>query len=148
MLRRQPRSTRTDTLFPYTTLFRSYSPVQVSPLLLDLDSRLAAPDPVVAEHLARTRAGRSWLFVGRLAPNKCQHDVIAAFAAYRMLYDRGARLTLVGSEAASSYADALPGLVDALGVTSAVPFSGPVPDAALAAHYATAAAPVSRSPPA
>src|SRR3546814_1846044 len=24
MLRRQPRSTRTDTLFPYTTLFRSY----------------------------------------------------------------------------------------------------------------------------
>src|SRR3546814_1469175 len=106
MLRRQPRSTRTDTLFPYTTLFRSYSPVQVSPLLLDLDSRLAAPDPVVAEHLARTRAGRSWLFVGRLAPNKCQHDVIAAFAAYRMLYNRGARLTLVGSEAASSYADA------------------------------------------
>src|SRR3546814_8678489 len=25
MIRRQPRSTRTDTLFPYTTLFRSYS---------------------------------------------------------------------------------------------------------------------------
>src|SRR3546814_13329390 len=25
MLRRPPRSTRTDTLFPYTTLFRSYS---------------------------------------------------------------------------------------------------------------------------
>src|SRR3546814_11113407 len=24
MLRRQPRSTRTDTLFPYTTLFRSF----------------------------------------------------------------------------------------------------------------------------
>src|SRR3546814_16736839 len=27
MLRRPPRSTRTDTLFPYTTLFRSYSKV-------------------------------------------------------------------------------------------------------------------------
>src|SRR3546814_5248306 len=26
MLRRPPRSTRTDTLFPYTTLFRSLSP--------------------------------------------------------------------------------------------------------------------------
>src|SRR3546814_4800918 len=26
MIRRPPRSTRTDTLFPYTTLFRSYSP--------------------------------------------------------------------------------------------------------------------------
>src|SRR3546814_5614314 len=27
MRRRQPRSTRTDTLFPYTTLFRSLQPV-------------------------------------------------------------------------------------------------------------------------
>src|SRR3546814_963746 len=26
MVRRPPRSTRTDTLFPYTTLFRSYQP--------------------------------------------------------------------------------------------------------------------------
>src|SRR3546814_16284289 len=28
MIRRPPRSTRTDTLFPYTTLFRSHQPVQ------------------------------------------------------------------------------------------------------------------------
>src|SRR3546814_3446106 len=27
MIRRPPRSTRTDTLFPYTTLFRSHDPV-------------------------------------------------------------------------------------------------------------------------
>src|SRR3546814_9226522 len=27
MIRRTPRSTRTDTLFPYTTLFRSYTPL-------------------------------------------------------------------------------------------------------------------------
>src|SRR3546814_10805131 len=27
MIRRPPRSTRTDTLFPYTTLFRSYDPL-------------------------------------------------------------------------------------------------------------------------
>src|SRR3546814_17381097 len=30
MIRRPPRSTRTDTLFPYTTLFRSYSEVDLS----------------------------------------------------------------------------------------------------------------------
>src|SRR3546814_2114992 len=30
MIRRPPRSTRTDTLFPYTTLFRSISAVVVS----------------------------------------------------------------------------------------------------------------------
>src|SRR3546814_1463856 len=35
MIRRPPRSTRTDTLFPYTTLFRSYrfgTPVHYDPM--------------------------------------------------------------------------------------------------------------------
>src|SRR3546814_20620952 len=32
MIRRPPRSTRTDTLFPYTTLFRSWTKVTVLPL--------------------------------------------------------------------------------------------------------------------
>ncbi len=112
-----------------------YAPVVVSPLLLDLDARLAAPDPAVADHLARTRRGTSWLFVGRLAPNKCQHDLIAAFAAYRSAYDGGARLTLVGSEAAPAYSDALFGLVDDLGLHGAVTFAGSVSDAELAAYY-------------
>src|SRR3546814_20742349 len=31
MIRRPPRSTRTDTLFPYTTLFRSHGSRQVGP---------------------------------------------------------------------------------------------------------------------
>src|SRR3546814_20272599 len=34
MIRRPPRSTRTDTLFPYTTLFRSGEQLQVDALLL------------------------------------------------------------------------------------------------------------------
>src|SRR3546814_4094884 len=34
MLRRPPRSTRTDTLFPYTTLFRSAERVRTDDLLL------------------------------------------------------------------------------------------------------------------
>src|SRR3546814_11913865 len=55
MTRRPPRSTRTDTLFPYTTLFRSlrsatrnswqidtvqWHPVQDEPLRLALDNRI------------------------------------------------------------------------------------------------------------
>src|SRR3546814_20494340 len=31
MRRRPPRSTRTDTLFPYTTLFRSHDPAKLGP---------------------------------------------------------------------------------------------------------------------
>src|SRR3546814_6594433 len=38
MIRRPPRSTRTDTLFPYTTLFRSYSKIYV---IRRLDPRIS-----------------------------------------------------------------------------------------------------------
>src|SRR3546814_16177011 len=33
MIRRPPRSTRTDTLFPYTTLFRSIAPFFILPIV-------------------------------------------------------------------------------------------------------------------
>src|SRR3546814_1696140 len=36
MIRRPPRSTRTDTLFPYTTLFRSLEQVRRGPVEADL----------------------------------------------------------------------------------------------------------------
>src|SRR3546814_19028513 len=41
MIRRPPRSTRTDTLFPYTTLFRSGAVMRTSPLVA------TAEDPVL-----------------------------------------------------------------------------------------------------
>jgi glycosyltransferase involved in cell wall biosynthesis len=112
-----------------------YDPVVVAPLLLDLESRLATADQLVTEHLARTRSGRHWLFVGRLAPNKCQHDLVAAFAAYRAAYDPGARLTLIGSEAAPSYSDALYGLIDDLDLHGSVTIAGSVTDGELSAYY-------------
>src|SRR3546814_3387592 len=42
MIRRPPRSTRTDTLFPYTTLFRSPAPASVQALALGDVARGAA----------------------------------------------------------------------------------------------------------
>src|SRR3546814_4185974 len=45
MIRRPPRSTRTDTLFPYTTLFRSTSETPIASQLRPASSgRLAAAD--------------------------------------------------------------------------------------------------------
>src|SRR3546814_11082102 len=41
MIRRPPRSTRTDTLFPYTTLFRSYFSLTVGQI-----DTLAAPERI------------------------------------------------------------------------------------------------------
>src|SRR3546814_20494902 len=51
MIRRPPRSTRTDTLFPYTTLFRSAEPAvysQTRSLIPPLKGWLAWTDSLVA----------------------------------------------------------------------------------------------------
>src|SRR3546814_13163367 len=52
MIRRPPRATRTDTLFPYTTLFRSRAQQAIAQSLDAADLRLHA-----AEHLDADRAG-------------------------------------------------------------------------------------------
>src|SRR3546814_6840548 len=44
MIRRPPRSTRTDTLFPYTTLFRSGAVIHLAGE--DRERPLAHPDPI------------------------------------------------------------------------------------------------------
>src|SRR3546814_13233119 len=63
MRRRPPRSTRTDTLFPYTTLFRSHAAVAVVAGLV--------PDPPPGQHVfpVRMAAGH------RVAPHR---DDVAA----------------------------------------------------------------------
>src|SRR3546814_9771260 len=45
MIRRPPRSTRTDTLFPYTTLFRSIPLVHADAGALFLDKLAGVSDP-------------------------------------------------------------------------------------------------------
>src|SRR3546814_19611493 len=53
MIRRPPISTRTDTLFPYTTLFRSHEYTDVPVLILD---RVDAPRLTVADGLGEPRS--------------------------------------------------------------------------------------------
>src|SRR3546814_19473569 len=63
MLRRPPRSTRTDTLFPYTTLFRSQAlardPVLVQTFYDTRRAALASVDPNAA-HRALARLDAEW----------------------------------------------------------------------------------------
>src|SRR3546814_16759902 len=61
MIRRPPRSTRTDTLFPYTTLFRSVhlqrgSICQMSTAEIASDIRIGLPADLGIERLAELRA--------------------------------------------------------------------------------------------
>lgn len=116
-----------------------YAKTAVAPILLDLDGFDRPPEPTTLDRLAAEKSGgSSWLFVGRLAPHKAQHEVIAAFAAYRKAYDPRARLALVGGSASSAYLTALEGYIAALGLDNAVELTGSVSAEVLAAHYASA----------
>lgn len=92
-----------------------YENTSVSPLLIDSTNLRGAGAPAASRDRARPPGGR-WLFVGRIAPNKCQHDVVAAFAVYRRLMDPAATLTLVGSPSSYRYLRAVCRLADELGL--------------------------------
>jgi glycosyltransferase involved in cell wall biosynthesis len=114
----------------------------VVPLLLDFHELDVAADEAVTRRLARQRerdrGGARWLFVSRVAPNKCHHDVIAAFAVYRQLIDPRARLTFVGGMMSQRYRRALDDLAAQLDVTAAVHFTDRVTEAEKIAYYRAA----------
>lgn len=93
-------------------------------------------DRRLSRRLSREGGGFDVLFVGRLTPNKCQHDLLRAFAALRAKVPE-ARLFLVGGTHLPLYELYLRRLALELGVEEAV-FVGSVSPAALAAYYETA----------
>lgn len=114
-----------------------YGAITTLPLLIDLEGLASETDHTYERQLCRGKEDRSsdWLFVGRLAANKCQHRVVAAFAAYRHLYDRGARLWLVGPTSSDRYAEALADQIEGLGLGDSATVVGRVTERQLTAHY-------------
>ena len=86
--------------------------------------------------MMRLQDGRdNFLFVGRLVANKCQHDLIEAFAAYRSMYGN-CRLILVGGYIEEeSYYQSLEKQVRSLGLEGDVLFTSKAPDSTLHACY-------------
>jgi glycosyltransferase involved in cell wall biosynthesis len=81
---------------------------------------------------------RNLMFAGRLAPNKCQHELVEAFALYLEL-DPAARLILVGAGTqADPYGRYVLDTIDCLGLRYAVLCPGHISEAELAAYYRTA----------
>jgi glycosyltransferase involved in cell wall biosynthesis len=117
-----------------------YRETAVSPVLFDLAALDRAVDEAALAQLqaAKRDGGADWLFVGRVAPHKAQHDLIRALAAYRRMYDPRARLHIVGGSSSDRYVDALRSTARDLDVASAVDITGGVPDGVLAAHYRAA----------
>jgi L-malate glycosyltransferase len=130
-----------DSSFNEAELIRlGYAPTAVAPILIDFRDYDDAPDAAMLQRREQQRAegGADWLYVGRIAPNKCQHDVIAAFAVYRALFDRNARLTLVGGQSSIRYSRELDRLCHEIGVADAVTITDVITHRELLACYRTA----------
>jgi glycosyltransferase involved in cell wall biosynthesis len=130
-----------DSAFNEADLLAAGCPsTRVVPVLVDHERVARDPDPAVVERLRAEKAvgGSDWLFVGRLVPSKAQHELVKALWAYRRLYDGGARLHLVGSDASPPYREALRAFVEDLGLADAVRLHGDVTDEVLAAYFAQA----------
>lgn len=109
----------------------------VVPLLMDPSNLRPDTENGPLGSPAEDKQGIDWLFVGRLVPNKAQHDLVLAFALHRVT-SPGSRLWLVGRTDSPRYETALRHLIAALDLGDAVAITGPVDDGTLAAYYRNA----------
>ncbi len=113
-----------------------YSNTVVLPIVLDQSKY----DLAINDHLAaQVRANRPvLLFVGRLAPNKKQEDLITLLHYYRRL-EPEAKLILVGSLRNEEYVTWLAELAESLGLKDgAVTFTGHVSQQDMVTYYQSA----------
>lgn len=108
-------------------------PIDVRPILIKFEDYRQTPD---AETVAKYRDGKkNIVFVGRIAPNKRQENVIRAFYQYRKL-NPDSRLILVGSYLGmENYYQRLVKYAKALGIEDDVVFTGHIKFSEILAFY-------------
>ncbi len=99
-------------------------PVDVCPILIPFADYEKAPNQTLLQRYEGD--GRTnLLFVGRVAPNKRQEDLLRMFYVYRKYYDPTARLVLVGAWGGMErYCQRLRDYAGALGIGQDVVFTG------------------------
>lgn len=106
----------------------------VLPIILDFEQYNQSADTGVLQCVG-SREGTKLLFTGRIAPNKCQEDIIKVFYYYKNFVDSKAQLYLVGSfRGMEKYYSKLQGFVAELGLKD-VYFTGHVSFQELLAYY-------------
>lgn len=109
-------------------------PIAVVPVVIPLDDFVAPPSSKVLNTYSGL-SGSNIVFTGRIAPNKCHHDIIRSFALYKKVFDLDAKLFLVGNYSKGElYHQKLIEYVDALGVRD-VYFTGHVTFEEILAYY-------------
>ena len=74
-----------------------YKNTGVTPIMINFEDYDSPCNETLLSDLKKTKKGADILFVGRLAPNKKQEDIIKTFYYYKKYFDENARLFLVGS---------------------------------------------------
>jgi len=115
----------------------AHLPIETLPLLIDLTFHENKIGTAKAEALHDAAPAAQLLFVGRLAPHKCQHELILALAALRPRLSRPVRLTLVGGGNAP-YRDTVQALALHERLADAVQITGKVSDNELGQLYRSA----------
>ncbi|MBN1297336.1 glycosyltransferase family 4 protein [bacterium] len=72
-----------------------FADTRVIPIFIDFDRLNESPCPVTLR-MHRVEQMVTFLFVGRVTPNKCQHDVIRLYGVYKRAVNPRCRLFLVG----------------------------------------------------
>lgn len=111
-------------------------PIIVMPILIPFEDYKKQPDNDV---IAKYKDGwTNIMFLGRIAPNKCYEDIIAAYAMYKKYINPQSRLLLVGNtDGTPRYYDRLQRYVDAIGVEDVI-FTGHTSFPAILAYYKVA----------
>lgn len=104
----------------------------VLPILIPFDDYNKKPAPKILEKYSDD-GYINIIFVGRVVPNKCQHDVIAAFNEYQKYFNPLSRLFIVGS-LMDVYSNRLKDYTRRLGVKNVV-FTGHCPFDEILAYY-------------
>jgi len=114
-----------------------YGKTAVVPILFDPTIFASGSDKNVKEMLSKNRdCGRdNFLFVGRLVPNKAQHNLIAALSAYNTIYSKDAVMHLVGRPFSREYLHLLRTIARDLGVEKNVNFTLGVSAEELSSYY-------------
>ncbi|WP_444214588.1 glycosyltransferase [Dialister succinatiphilus] len=109
-------------------------PIAVLPILIPFEDYKKKPSKLVISRYEND-GYENWLFVGRIAPNKKQENVIRAFAYYKKHYNPQSRLFLVGAPVVEAYDDALKRYIGELGLSSDIVFTGHTSFADILAYY-------------
>jgi glycosyltransferase involved in cell wall biosynthesis len=108
-------------------------PMDIRPILIKFDDYRQTPDEATIKKYSDGR--KNLVFVGRIAPNKKQENVIRAFYCYKKLNPES-RLILVGSSTGmENYYERLKKYANALGIGDDVIFPGHIKFSEILAYY-------------